>query len=80
VPIAKVYFKGVKGAIAPSLNPCLMNRLYVRYKFQIFECESFYNEIKLQVAVNIELGFLSGPYLVINQIKHKRYFQNTDRC
>jgi hypothetical protein len=32
------------------------------------------------MAVNTELGFLSGPYLVQNQIKHKRNFQNTDRC
>jgi hypothetical protein len=30
--------------------------------------------------VNTELGFLSGSYLVKNQIKHKRNVQNTDRC
>jgi hypothetical protein len=41
---------------------------------------TFYNEIKLRMAVNIDLGFLSSPYLVKNQIKHKRNFQNIDRC
>jgi hypothetical protein len=32
------------------------------------------------MAVNTELSLLSGPYLVKNQIKYKRNFQNTDRC
>jgi hypothetical protein len=35
------------------------------------------------IMVNVEyneLGFLAGPYSVKNQIKHKRNFQNTDRC
>jgi hypothetical protein len=27
--------------------------------------------------MNTELGFLSGPYLVKNQIKHQRNFLNT---
>jgi hypothetical protein len=40
----------------------------------------FYNEIKLCMAVNTELSFLSGPYLIKNQIRHKRNFQNIDRC
>jgi hypothetical protein len=34
------------------------------------------------ITVNVdfnELGFLSGPYSVKNQIKHKRKFQNTYR-
>jgi hypothetical protein len=48
--------------------------------FKFFYGGSFYNEIKLRVAVNTELGFLSGLYLMKNQIKHKRNFQNTDRC
>jgi hypothetical protein len=37
-----------------------------------FQCASFYNEMKSRVAMNIKLGFLSGPHLVKNQIKHKR--------
>jgi hypothetical protein len=45
-----------------------------------FYCGSFYNEIKLHVSVNTELSFLSGPYIVENQIKHKCNYQNTDRC
>jgi hypothetical protein len=44
-----------------------------------FNADHFYNEIKLRVDVKAELGFLLGPHLVKNQIKHKRNFQNTDR-
>jgi hypothetical protein len=75
------YFKRGEGAIAPPpwIRISGINFMWDTY-FKLFQCVSFYNEIKLRVAVNTELNFLSGPYLVKNQMKHKHNFQNTDRC
>jgi hypothetical protein len=72
---AWAYFRVAKGRSPSSLESIFKELVLFETHFR-----SFYNEIKSRVAVNIELGFLSGTYLVKNEINHMRNFQNTNRC